>query len=139
VSNYCRYKELIARLDIPDQERSHYLVNDLSKAFSIDKTFTFLDMGAGSGSMSAVVLSIYRSSKGELVDVISRLKIEQLAPETKGRFLQHSWPAEEKLSGKQFDLVLSMDVLEHIPDWKTALRNLFKYVRNNGYLYIHKC
>jgi len=35
-----------------------------------------------------------------------------------------------------FDLVLFMDVVEHIPDWKAALRGLFRYVKPGGYLYI---
>jgi 2-polyprenyl-3-methyl-5-hydroxy-6-metoxy-1,4-benzoquinol methylase len=37
---------------------------------------------------------------------------------------------------KDFDLVLFMDVVEHIPDWKSVLSGLMRYVKPGGYLYI---
>ena len=130
-------EDLIAKFPTPAQERGSYLYNDLKTCFSPDTQFTFLDMGAGSGSMSAIILSQFQHSRGELVDVVSRLKMHEFVPNIdENRFVQHPYPATEQLSGKEFDLVLSMDVLEHIPDWKTALHGLFQYVRPNGYLYI---
>jgi len=37
---------------------------------------------------------------------------------------------------EKFDLVISTDVLEHIPDWRKAFKKLCGYLAVNGFLYI---
>jgi methylase of polypeptide subunit release factors len=68
-------EELIAKIPTSEQERASYLYNDMKVCFSLEEPFTFLDMGTGSGSMAAVILNQFGGSRGELGDVISRLKI----------------------------------------------------------------
>ena len=121
-----------------DTERASYLVRDLRHLpADARRISTFLDMGAGSGSMSAVVATLYPEARGVLVDIKDRLTLKELLPGGGMERLQgFGWPATEQLRGKSFDLVLSMDVLEHIPKWKEALEDLIRYVAPGGYLYI---
>lgn len=42
-----------------------------------------------------------------------------------------------KLSGNQFDLVYSLQVLEHIPEPVPVIHELYRLVKPGGYLYIH--
>jgi len=39
--------------------------------------------------------------------------------------------------GNQFDLVINIDVLEHIRDYKKALRHMYLLLRRGGRVYIH--
>lgn len=124
-------------LPVPDIERAEYLVADFESHLSESKIATVLDMGAGSGSMTAACLSIFPLAEATLVDVTDRLTLDEFLDRAQQeRCMGLDWPAKEELAGKKFDLVLSMDVLEHVPDWRGALRQLFEYVAEGGYLYI---
>lgn len=37
----------------------------------------------------------------------------------------------------RFDLIVNIDVLEHIDDYKEVLKNFYKLMNKNGYLFIH--
>ena len=39
--------------------------------------------------------------------------------------------------GKKFDLIVNIDVLEHIKDYKKVIHNFYNLLAKNGYLYIH--
>lgn len=43
----------------------------------------------------------------------------------------------KKQSKSKYDLILTIDVLEHVKNYKLALRNFYKLLRKKGYLYIH--
>ena len=36
-----------------------------------------------------------------------------------------------------FDLVLNIDVLEHLPDYRSALKSFYRLLKPGGYLYLH--
>lgn len=43
----------------------------------------------------------------------------------------------KKQKTSQYDLIVIIDVLEHIENYEKVLKNLYKLLRKNGYLYIH--
>jgi len=130
-------ENLINRFPPADIERASYLWRDLELINNATRPQTLLDMGTGSGSMSAVVALKFPGISGRLVDVDARLEHLDLIPEENRVNLEFElWPCEEKLQGMVFDLVMSMDVLEHIPDWRTAIEALKNYVADDGLLYI---
>jgi len=128
---------LLDDFDLPDQERANYLIEDLGTLDAECGIEHFLDMGAGSGSMSAVVLTMFPNSHGVLVDVVSRLQIKEYLPSLDdNRYETVGFAELAPIVRDNYDLVLFMDVIEHIPDWKSALRGLFGRVRSGGYLYV---
>lgn len=130
-------RSILEKLPASDFERASYLLDDLRKIPADHRPTSFLDMGAGSGSMAAVVCLMFPGISGVLVDAISRLTlINQLPIETQARLSFLQWPCETELNGRGFDLVLSIDVLEHIPDWKSALKQLTSHVAPEAYLYL---
>lgn len=128
---------LLSKFDMSDQERASFLAADLSLIEPDTVIREFLDMGAGSGSMSATVLKIYPQSHGTLIDVVSRSRMKEFLPDLgEERYRILGWSELNMISSDRFNLVLVMDVLEHIPDWKSALKALFNHVDAGGYLYI---
>jgi len=130
--------QLIESFPPADAERAGYLLADLSWIQHQRQLPTeFLDMGAGSGSMSAVVMAMFPGIHSCLVDVVSRLiYLDHLTEEERARVEVLDGPNNEALEGRQFDLVLTMDVLEHIADWRSAIDRLTGMVRPGGFLYV---
>lgn len=128
---------LIDFFPLPDRERAGYLLNDLAQISIADSPKCFLDMGAGSGSMAAVTACKFPGIRGTLVDVVSRIQFLDKLPESASANLTClPWPKAKEVEGQQFDLVMSMDVLEHIPNWRASLAELKGRVAMGGWLYV---
>ena len=113
------------------------MLDDLDLASLSNRSFKFLDFGAGTGCISASVLVRFPQSSGTLVDVNKRLDLnEHIQEAIKGRYNNISWDNVKSIPRHSFDLVISTDVLEHIPDWKSAFRSLVTYLAPGGYLYV---
>ncbi len=127
----------IANLCHSEQERIRYLRDDLRQCMSTGEALRFLDMGAGSGTMSIGVLLLFPTAEGTLVDIQDRLDLpDSVSTAVSGRYQSIPWKEVAGISGTTFDLVLSTDVLEHIPDWHRAFQDLCHYVKAGGYLYV---
>jgi len=132
-----QFEDFTCKLPNADVERACYLRRDLQQIEAEDTPQSMLDMGTGTGSMAAVVTMIFPGISGKLVDVKTQLQHLELMPKEDIKNLSfEKWPCEDSLQGQVFDLVLSMDVLEHIPDWRSAVETLKKYVAERGFLYI---
>ena len=119
------------------QERLRYLVQDLALCEPDGDRFRFLDMGAGSGIMSAGILLLFENAEGTLVDIQDRFAIpDTFSDAVSGRYRFVPWDDLEELRDEKYDLVISTDVLEHIPRWSEAFRNLAGYLAQGGYLYV---
>ena len=129
-------KEYYKTLAPAEIERVSYLADDLKLIANKRQIKTFLDMGAGRGAMSAYVILQFPESFGTLVDIVPQNTLLKFLPNIEKRYEIFKWPCKEHLVGRQFDLVLSIDVLEHIPNYKKTLLDLFQYVKENAYLYI---
>ena len=120
-----------------EQERLRYLLHDLRLCKVTGDKFRFLDMGAGSGTMSAGVLLLFERAEGTLVDIQDRFAFPDSVSESiSGRYRFVPWSNITDISEEKFDLVISTDVLEHIPQWTKSLQELCKYLAVAGYLYI---
>jgi 2-polyprenyl-3-methyl-5-hydroxy-6-metoxy-1,4-benzoquinol methylase len=128
---------LLKNLGIAEQERLLYMKNDLTQHIPQEHVFSFLDMGCGQGTMSAGVLLMYENAKGTLVDIQDIFSFpENINKLVCNRYSFIPWRRVDELNNVKFDLVISTDVLEHIPNWRNAFRNLSKYLCEGGYLYI---
>ena len=127
----------IESLPHAEAERLRYLRRDLSQCVPPGGTFRFLDMGAGSGTMSVGALLLFTQARGTLVDIQDRWALpEEVVASLAGRYRLIAWDDLAAIDAETFDLVISTDVLEHIPDWETAFRDLCRRVAAGGYLYV---
>jgi 2-polyprenyl-3-methyl-5-hydroxy-6-metoxy-1,4-benzoquinol methylase len=116
-----------------DRERLAYLLKDLRQAGLEARGIRLLDMGAGTGVMSAAALLEYPDAQATLVDVIDDVRFDShLLGNVRGRYEFVPWKHVASLPKRSYDLVLSTDVLEHIADWQKSFANLAEYVKPGG-------
>lgn len=129
-------EKYIQSLPNAEQERIRYLKHDL-RLCDFNGSFRFLDMGAGFGTMSAGALLLFENAEGTLVDIQDRFSLPaDMSKVVSNRYRFLEWNNLAEINDEKFELVISTDVLEHIPDWRTAFRDLSRYLAPNGYLYI---
>lgn len=119
-----------------DRARLTFTLDDFSKHLDREE-FTFLDYGAGSGSISIGVMLAYPKAKGLLLDVADREDMEsEIANTIADRARSVAWDDRHTISDERFDVVISTDVFEHVPNWKSAVRENLKHVSADGVFYV---
>ncbi len=99
--------------------------------------FTWLDVGAGDGILSAMLADRYPNAKGIAVDFHAR-------PERLNQYKSVKWIQadlnKEELSSfvelKSVDLVISLAVLEHVQDPSHFIQHLLPLVNKKGIVYV---
>lgn len=116
-------KNWVAEADAREQRRilhREHLAELL--AFDEDRTFTFLDLGAGTGAASQAILNRYPNSSAILADFSTEMMAEgakALAPfEGRYRFVEFdmsgaAWPADIP---EGLDAVVTSMCIHHLPD-----------------------
>ena len=118
---------------IKDNTIDHYNVK--SKILPLKK-LKILDIGCGGGllcepmsRLGAEVTGIDASQKN-----INVAKIHSKKKKLKIRYICTS-PENLKIK-KKFDIILNMEIIEHVDDVKLFLRNSSKFLKKNGIMYI---
>ncbi len=114
--------------------REWHVKRGLRRIFRDKKTKDVLDAGSGFGQYSYYVA---KKMRGNVVGVdINRAEVEKCSKfaENLGlKDLAFSYADLEKLSvDKKFDLIMSVDVMEHIRDDMAVFRNFYSSLRNGG-------
>ncbi len=87
-----RFDKYILSLSHAEQERIRYLLHDLRLCEPVNDKFRFLDMGAGSGTMSLGVLLLFENSEGTLVDIQDRFDLPaEISKDLSKRYRFVSW------------------------------------------------
>jgi len=119
--------------------RQWYVKNEIRKCFNLDSEFTFLDAGAGYCQYSHFVLSKYKKAKVTAIDLKQDYLKEfynyacRLFP---GRFEFLIMDLEKFKSDQKSDLIIAIDILEHIENDRTVIDNFFQSLKLNGKLII---
>ncbi|MCG8567673.1 MAG: class I SAM-dependent methyltransferase [Desulfobacterales bacterium] len=104
-----------------------------------DRRFSFLDLGAGTGLVSALIRSTFPQSRGSLVD-LSQGMLKQAENRFKDDPLVnfHSLDYAHALPGGKFDLVVSALSIHHLshPDKETLFQMIFNQLTPGG-IFIH--
>lgn len=104
-----------------------------------NKQFSLIDLGCGDGRLLYTLHSkgmLERAVRVVGVD-ISRDRIERtrkLCPFAEG--IVADVQNLEQISDNSFDVAISMQVIEHVPDDSRMLREAYRILKPNGYLYI---
>lgn len=103
------------------QEFTDWHVGHAQNLFNRTGCVTVLDAGCGIGNIVRGFLHVGVDAWG--FD-ISRYVVENCALEIRGRILWGDLSNEKTLPKKRYDLVIGYDLLEHVPDPETSVRNL---------------
>lgn len=98
------------------------------------KTGSFIDIGAGNG----LILKFFKD-KGFIVNGIELEKdqVHQMNKDFKLKGVSVKQGDITSMRGKEeFDVVIASDVIEHIENDESALRNLYSFVKKGGHLVI---
>jgi 2-polyprenyl-3-methyl-5-hydroxy-6-metoxy-1,4-benzoquinol methylase len=97
----------------------------------IDEKSTILDVGCGTGGNLSLLKQygeVYGLEKNELAVKFARQK-------NIGKIIQGSMP-DDIGTHQKFDLVVMLDVLEHLDNDTQALKSLLPFIKDNGYIII---
>jgi SAM-dependent methyltransferase len=119
--------------------RQWYVKRVIKKYFMKDKPIRFYDAGAGFGQYSYFILKHFKKAKVHAVD----LKTDYMNSFTRYA-AKHCWmdfTAQQAdlttyIPKDKFDLILAIDILEHIEDDEQVLRNFRKVLAEGGKLII---
>ena len=119
--------------------RQWYVKREIKKYFPKDKPIRFYDAGAGFGQYSYFILKHFKKAKVHAVD----LKTDYM--DSFARYAaKHNWQdftAQQAdltayVPKDKFDLILAIDILEHIENDEQVLQNFRQVLEKNGKLII---
>ncbi|MBI2146842.1 class I SAM-dependent methyltransferase [Candidatus Woesearchaeota archaeon] len=127
--------ELTTRIGPSCRTRFRLLLQLLQKYY-LRNDMDIIDTGCGDGTLlNMLSLKGYSSLYGfEFSEEGVRKSQEQL-PTAKKLFVG-DLTKKETLPSEAFDVVISSEVLEHIEDYKTAVKNLCSFVKPGGRLFV---
>lgn len=109
---------------------SHLLNKNLKK---------ILDAGSGIGICTFLLATTFPKSQVTGID-LDRNKLKSckiMAEELKIKNVEFTYLDVLKLSKSDYDLIINIDVLEHVKNYELVLRNFYSTLNKSGYLYIH--
>jgi 2-polyprenyl-3-methyl-5-hydroxy-6-metoxy-1,4-benzoquinol methylase len=121
--------------------REWYVKRELRKQFSgLNNTPRVYDAGSGFGQYSYFIAKNFPKASVRAIDV----KVDQIEDcrsfFASQRLSQCEFAVEDLTTiqhREQFDFILSVDVMEHIPDDLLVLRNFFRALKPGGTLFIN--
>jgi 2-polyprenyl-3-methyl-5-hydroxy-6-metoxy-1,4-benzoquinol methylase len=133
------YISLFGIPEIGFQIRSLFFESMLKKRLSGKKIYKIMDAGSGIGMYTYWLARQFPNAQVEGGE-IDREKIafcqkftkKIKAPNISFRYFDVTKPSRDK-----YDLIVNIDVLEHIENFKSVLKNFAKSLNSNGYIFIH--
>lgn len=125
--------------EIGFQLRSLYFTKIISKSFKNKNFKKILDAGCGIGMYSFLLAKTFPEAEIAGIDIDSnKLKsCEAIAKELEIKNIEFTYLNLLKLPKFNYDLIVNIDVLEHIDDYELVLKNFYNLLNKGGYLYIH--
>ena len=132
----------IAVFGIPEigfQYRAKYF-SDIFGYFTARPPKTVLDAGVGIGLSALMIKKRFPGAKilgtdidrGKLAFLTEFLKVKKI----RGISVKYEDLAKMKKKN-EFDLIINIDVLEHVKDYSRVLENFYRSLKNGGLVYIH--
>ncbi len=119
--------------------RQLYVKREIKKYFSTGKSLRFYDAGAGFGQYSYFILRQFKKAKVHAVDLKTDY-MDSFANYAKKvdwqNFAAQQADLVEYVPEESFDLIIAIDILEHIEDDEQVLQNFRKVLTQGGKLII---
>lgn len=126
--------------EIGFQIRSLYFEKILNSFYLKKNPKKILDAGCGIGSYTLLIGKMFTKSKvtGGDIDKYKLQSCKDIAKELNIKNVEFEYLNITQTDNKAiYDLVVCIDVLEHIHDYELALKNFSKLLKSGGHLYIH--
>lgn len=141
---YRLFRVYVSVFGVPEigfQLRHLYFLRTIKKCVS-NTPKKILDAGCGVGSYSILLSRMFPKSNISAVDIDNnKLKsARDLVKKLNERQITFSYMDITKKyirSRNKYDLIVNIDVLEHIKDYKGVIKNFYKMLSKEGYVYIH--
>ncbi len=143
IVNYPKFLQSIIKVyisifGIPEiglQERFNFFQKCLNKVSGR----VFVDAGCGNGINARYVANKFPVSKIYAFDIKNKLinLNRKITPQKNVIFMTHDLVKPLSQLKNKIDVLYCIDVLEHIRDYKKALKNFITMIKKNGYLIIH--
>lgn len=135
------YVMLFGIPEIGFQIRSIYFKKILTSNL-LNKNFKrILDAGSGIGAYTFLLGKTYPQARttGGDIDKYKLKSCQTMAKELSLKNVEFNYLDITKISNKKnyYDLIINIDVLEHIDNYELVLVNFSNLLRKGGYLYIH--
>ena len=121
------------------KNRAKLIAEEISKAIQIEKQYTALEFGCGTGLISFCLndefemITLVDTSKG-MIDVLnSKIKAFEI---DNMKAYQIDINESDILSEDSYDVIYTSMALHHIVDTETTIKNLYKLLKLDGYLCI---
>ena len=121
------------------KNRAKLIAEEISKAIQIEKQYTALEFGCGTGLVSFCLndefemITLVDTSKG-MIDVLnSKIKAFEI---DNMKAYQIDINENHTLPENSYDVIYTSMALHHIVDTETTIKNLYKLLKLDGYLCI---
>lgn len=111
-------------------------VTELLKTTDLKTTSSIAEVGVGEGELLKNIIKIFPKAKYSATD-LSKRKVKDAENNLKKNMINFSVQNAEKLSkyrDNEFDLVICCEVLEHVKNYKKALKELRRILKQRKYL-----
>lgn len=121
------------------KSRAKLIAEEISKSIQIEKQYTALEFGCGTGLISFCLndkfemITLVDTSKG-MIDVLNS-KIESFEIDNMKAY-QIDINENHTLPGDSYDVIYTSMALHHIIDTEATIKNLYKLLKSDGYLCI---
>lgn len=96
-----------------------------------------LDVGCGSGYSSALIMDEFRPAELFAFDALpEEIELARHRGITAKVFVGNV--LDIMLPSKKFDAVFAFDILHHVPEWRRALKEINRVLKNGGSLLLHE-
>ena len=122
--------------------RIEYILDEISKHFQIDrktklflKDLKILDIGCGGGLISEPMARLGASVTG--IDAAEKnIKVAKIHSKQNGLSINYLNKSPEQLDDKdKFDIILNLEVVEHVDNLGLYLRSCHKLLKSNGIMF----
>lgn len=135
------YVMLFGVPEIGFQIRSMYFKQILSSNLLNKNLIKILDAGSGIGAYAFLLGQTYPQAKvlGGDIDKYKLKSCQIMSTELGLKNVKFDYLDITERNNKKnyYDFVTNIDVLEHVDNYELVLKNFFKILHRNGYLYIH--
>lgn len=125
ITNYIPFNYIAKRLiDIPI----------LLHWSQIPKKASILEVGCGTGKLSRFLSKKINCKNYTAIDIDPKMitKAESEAHSEKEAIFQVADVLNLPFDNESFDVVLSMDLLHHLPQWQKAIKEIYRVLKNKG-------
>ena len=118
---------------IKDNSIKHFKIKTYNNPF---KRLKILDIGCGGGLLSEPMKRLGADVTG--IDAsMNNIKVAKLHSKIKKLKINYLCTSPEKLDlQKKFDIILNMEIIEHVEDVEFFLKSCSKFLKKNGLMYV---